>query len=61
MASAKSSSGAPRTLKMSEVRERCMERGYKPAEFEEAIEEYEILNVLSINQSKTKITLINTA
>ncbi len=60
MSSAKPSSG-PRTLKMSEVHERCMEKGYRPAEIEEALEDYESLNVLSINQSKTKITLINAA
>ncbi len=58
MAMGKGTSKGPLSLKMSEVRERCMEKGYKPADIEEAIEEYETLNVLSINQTKTRITLI---
>jgi len=48
-----------KTLKMSEVRERCVDKGYRPADVEEAVEEYEHLNVFSINQTRTKLTFID--
>ena len=52
------SSGA-RTLKIADVRERCVEKGYKPDEIEEAIEEYEQLDVFSVNQTKTRLTFVD--
>ena len=45
-----------KTLKMSEIKERCMSKGYKPDQIDECIEDYEELNVFSVNQTKTKIT-----
>ena len=51
--------GNQRVLKISDIRERCMSKGYKPDQIDEAIEEYEELNVFSINQAKTKITFID--
>jgi len=50
-----------KTLKMSEVRERCLDKGYRPGDVDEAIDEYEQLNVFSINQTRTKLTFIDTA
>ena len=44
------------SLKYADVRQRCVDRGFKPDQIEEAIEEYEQLNVFSVNQTKTKIT-----
>lgn len=51
--------GAQKTLKIADIKERCLSRGYKPDQIDEAIEEYEELNVFSINQAKTKITFID--
>jgi DNA replication licensing factor MCM7 len=51
--------GNQKVLKISDVKERCMSKGYKPDQIDEAIDEYEELNVFSINQAKTKITLID--
>ena len=51
--------GTQKVLKISDIRERCMSKGYKPDQIDEAIEEYEELNVFSINQAKTKITFID--
>merc|ERR1712088_1260672 len=51
--------GTQKVLKISDVKERCMSKGYKPDQIDEAIEEYEELNVFSINQAKTKITFID--
>merc|ERR1719295_10695 len=51
--------GNQKSLKISDIKERCMSKGYKPDQIDQAIEEYEELNVFSINQAKTKITLID--
>merc|ERR1711909_175921 len=51
--------GTQKVLKISDIKERCTSKGYKPDQIDEAIEEYEELNVFSINQAKTKITLID--
>ena len=50
------SGGKVASLKYSEVQQRCVDKGFKPDQIEEAIEEYEQLNVFSVNQTKTKIT-----
>lgn len=47
-----------RTVKMSDAVERCTSRGFRPGQIEEAIEEYEELNVWQINQARTKITFV---
>ena len=47
------------TLQVSEIKERCMSKGFKPDQIDECIEEYEELNVWSVNQTKTKITFVD--
>lgn len=48
-----------RSLKISEIKERCIDKGFTPDQIEEAIEEYEDLNVFSVNQTRTRITFID--
>ena len=36
-----------------------MSKGFKPDSIDEAIEEYEELNVFSVNQAKTKISFVD--
>ena len=36
-----------------------MSKGFKPDSIDEAIEEYEELNVFSVNQAKTKLTFVD--
>jgi len=48
----------PRVVKMSDARDRCMTKGFTPAQFDETIEEYEDLNVWQVNAARTKITFI---
>ncbi|XP_059099226.1 DNA replication licensing factor mcm7-like [Tigriopus californicus] len=50
--------GEQKSLKMATIKERCMNRGFKPDQIEDAIDQYEELNVLSVNHSKTKVTFI---
>nr|CAD7446228.1 unnamed protein product [Timema bartmani] len=50
--------GESKTVKLSEVMERCTSKGYKPDQVEECLEEYEELNVWQINQARTKITFV---
>lgn len=47
-----------RTVKISDALERCVSKGYTPDQFEEAIEEYEELDVWQLNQARTRITFI---
>ncbi len=51
--------GDQRTLKMSEIKERCTSKGFKPDQIDEAIEEYSDLNVFSVNEARSKITFID--
>lgn len=48
-----------KTLKMSDVTERCVSKGFKPDQVEECIEEYEELNVWQVNVAKTKLTMVS--
>lgn len=50
--------GDSKTVKLSDVMERCTNKGFKPDQIEECIEEYEELNVWHINQARTKITFV---
>lgn len=50
--------GENRTVKFSDVMERCTTKGYKPDQVDRCIEEYEALNVWQINQTRTKISFI---
>lgn len=47
-----------KTIKMVDAVERCTSKGYKPDQIDEALEEYEELNVWHINQARTKITFV---
>merc|ERR1719290_506549 len=48
-----------RTLKIADIRERCINKGYKPAQIDKCIEDYEELNVWQVNQAKTRITFVD--
>lgn len=50
--------GSSKTVKISDVMERCTTKGYKPDQIDLCIEEYEELNVWQVNQTRTKITFI---
>lgn len=50
--------GAGRTVKYSEAEQRCVSKGFTPAQVENALEEYEELNVWQVNQARTKITFV---
>ncbi|XP_065079085.1 DNA replication licensing factor Mcm7 [Ochlerotatus camptorhynchus] len=50
--------GSSKTVKISDVLERCTTKGYKPDQMDACIEEYEELNVWQVNQTRTKITFI---
>lgn len=50
--------GDSKTVKLADVMDRCTNKGYKPDQVEQCIEEYEELNVWQINQARTKITFV---
>jgi DNA replication licensing factor MCM7 len=50
--------GTMKTVKFSDVMDRCTTKGYKPDQVDRCIEEYEELNVWQVNQTRTKITFI---
>lgn len=41
-----------------EAEQRCISRGFTPAQFQAALDEYEELNVWQVNQARTRITFI---
>ena len=45
---------------MADARSRAIARGFTNDQFEEAIEEYEELNVFQINAQRTRLTFVNT-
>ncbi|XP_012267656.2 DNA replication licensing factor Mcm7 [Athalia rosae] len=45
-------------VKVSDILERCINRGFKPDQVNECIEEYEALNVWQVNQARTTITFV---
>ncbi|XP_059498547.1 DNA replication licensing factor mcm7-A [Stegostoma tigrinum] len=47
-----------RVVKYSEAEQRCISKGFTPAQVEAALEEYEELNVWQVNQARTKITFV---
>ena len=47
------------TLKMSEIKERCLSKGFKPDKIEECITEYERLNIFHVNDTRSKITFVD--
>ncbi|XP_063701865.1 DNA replication licensing factor Mcm7 [Culicoides brevitarsis] len=50
--------GQSKTVKVSEVMDRCTTKGFKPDQVDMCLEEYEELNVWQVNQTRTKITFI---
>lgn len=50
--------GDKKTVKVSDILERCTNKGFKPDEVNDCIEEYEALNVWQVNQTRTQITFI---
>jgi len=46
------------TVRMADAEQRCVSRGFTPAQFQEALEEYEELNVWQINQGRSRITFV---
>jgi DNA replication licensing factor MCM7 len=47
-------------IKMSDAKSRAIARGFTNDQFEEAIEEYEELNVFHINAQRTRLTFVST-
>lgn len=47
-------------IKMTDARSRAIARGFTNDQFEEAIEEYEELNVFQINAQRTRLTFVTT-
>lgn len=50
-------SGSKR-IKMADLEERCVSKGYKPDQLKEALDEFEDLNVLQVNTARTTITFV---
>lgn len=50
--------GAGGVVRMAEAEQRCVSRGFTPAQFQEALEEYEELNVWQVNQARTRVTFV---
>lgn len=50
--------GDKKTVKVSDILDRCTSKGFKPDEINECIEEYEALNVWQVNQTRTQIIFI---
>ena len=45
---------------MADARNRAIARGFTNDQFEEAIEEYEELNVFTVNAARTRLTVVTT-
>ncbi len=58
MVSTASSGAGGRTLKVTDVNERCVMKGFRQDQVDACLEEYEELNVWQLNQARSKITFI---
>ncbi|XP_003422550.2 DNA replication licensing factor MCM7 isoform X2 [Loxodonta africana] len=47
-----------RSIRFSEAEQRCISRGFTPAQFQAALDEYEELNVWQVNTARTRITFV---
>lgn len=47
-----------RAVRMADAEHRCVSRGFTPAQFNAALQEYEELNVWQINNTRTRITFV---
>ncbi|XP_033226827.1 DNA replication licensing factor Mcm7 [Belonocnema kinseyi] len=50
--------GDKKSVKVSDILERCTSKGFKPDQINDFIEEYEELNVWQVNQARTQITFL---
>lgn len=50
--------GKVRVVRMADAEHRCVSRGFTPAQFNAALQEYEELNVWQINNTRTRITFV---
>ncbi|XP_066144848.1 DNA replication licensing factor Mcm7 [Euwallacea fornicatus] len=50
--------GSEKTVKVSDVLEKCAAKGYNPNQVDVCIEEYEELNVWQVNQTRSRLTFI---
>lgn len=50
--------GDSKTIKVPDILQRCTNKGFKPDEIDNCIEEYEELNVWQVNQARTKVTFL---
>ncbi|KAF7284013.1 hypothetical protein GWI33_022635 [Rhynchophorus ferrugineus] len=50
--------GNDKTVKVSDILEKCASKGYNPDQVDTCIEEYEELNVWQVNQTRSKLTFI---
>jgi len=48
-----------KTLKIQEIKDRATTKGYTPGQLDEALDEYEQLDVWQLNQARTKLTFVN--
>lgn len=46
------------SVRFSEAEQRCISRGFTPAQFQAALDEYEELNVWQVNAARTRITFV---
>lgn len=46
------------SVRFSEAEQRCISRGFTPAQFQAALDEYEELNVWQVNNARTWITFV---
>lgn len=47
-----------RSLRLAEALPRCLAKGFTPGQVQEALDEYEELNVLQVNAARTRITFV---
>lgn len=47
-----------RSVRFAEAEQRCVSRGFTPAQFQAALDEYEELNVWQVNTARTRITFV---
>lgn len=52
------SGDAVTSVRVADARQRCVAKGFTPDQFDEAVEEYEALNVWLQNAARTRITFI---
>ncbi|XP_023659194.1 DNA replication licensing factor MCM7 isoform X1 [Paramormyrops kingsleyae] len=50
--------GAGGVVRLADAEQRCVSRGFTPAQFQAALDEYEELNVWQVNQARTRITFV---